>query len=260
MSLGIVVKGPEGIVLASDTRVTLDRTLPDGQTVTVNFDNASKLLTLGSPHNHVAAVTFGRGTIGGRSAHSLMPEFQQTLEPAPLRVSEYAKEIGRFLADRWAAENEQGSSMFLIIGGVDPGNPYGEVHRIAIPDSPVPTELYSGSFGMSWGGQLEILNRIVQGFDPQVLQLIHDFDTANAIDITALRGHLRSNLAFTIPYASLPLQDCVDLAAFLIRTTMVAQNLSVGLRGVGGTVEIATITPTEGLQWVQKRQIHGEQM
>jgi hypothetical protein len=238
--------------------VTLDRTLPNGEIVRVNFDNASKLLAMGSPHDRVAAVTFGRGTIGGRTAHSLMPEFQQTIEPQRLQVSEYAQAMGEFLTKRWISAGEQGNRLYLIVGGVDEGSSYGEVHRITIPDVPKPVEQYPGGFGMAWGGQLEIVNRIVQGFDPQLLSLISGFDKENTIDISELQNHLRANLAFTIPYGSLPLQDCVDLAAFLIRTTMVAQNLSVGLRGVGGTIEIATITPTEGLQWVQKRQIHGE--
>ena len=256
MSLGVVVKGPEGVVLAADTRVTLDRAVGSGPPVRVNFDNASKLLTLGSPHNRVAAVTYGIGAIGGRTAHSLMPEFQQSLAGASLTTSGYASQLGQFLASCWVAAGEQGV-MSLIIAGVDEGSPYGEVHRIEVPNSPTPVEQHQGSFGMSWGGQLEIVNRIVQGFDPALLSLVAGF-CGSAVDVDQLAEHLRQRLEFTIPYASLPLQDCIDLAAFLIRTTMVAQNLSVGPRGVGGTIEIITITPTEGLQWVQKRQIHGE--
>lgn len=88
-----------------------------------------------------------------------------------------------------------------------------------------------------------MVSRIVHGFDSQVPRLIREFDTEGAIDVEKLYDHSRNNLAFTIPYESLPLQDCIDLTAFLIRTTMVAQNLSVGLRGVGGSIEIVTITP-----------------
>jgi hypothetical protein len=52
MSLGIIFKGTEGIVLAADSRVTLMATLPSLQTpagnqqilVPATFDNASKLL------------------------------------------------------------------------------------------------------------------------------------------------------------------------------------------------------------------------
>jgi hypothetical protein len=62
----------------------------------------------------------------------------------------------------------------------------------------------------------------------------------------------------SIPLQALPLQDCVDLAIFFIRTTINAQNLIVGLRGVGGPIEVATVTRREGLQFVQKKRIVGE--
>jgi hypothetical protein len=56
----------------------------------------------------------------------------------------------------------------------------------------------------------------------------------------------------------LPLQDCVELATFLIRTTIIAQGLSVDLRGVGGPIDVAIITRTEGLQYIQQKNVHGE--
>ena len=43
MSLGIVVEGPEGIVLAAESRVTLTAQTPTGP-LYVNFDNATKVL------------------------------------------------------------------------------------------------------------------------------------------------------------------------------------------------------------------------
>jgi hypothetical protein len=62
----------------------------------------------------------------------------------------------------------------------------------------------------------------------------------------------------TIPLAVLPLQDCVDLALFFIRTTIVAQQLTVGIRGCGGSIDVATITRREGLRFVQRKRIVGE--
>ena len=51
MSLVVAVKGTEGLVLASDSRVTL--TSQAGLPST--FDNATKLLSLGQPHNWVGS-------------------------------------------------------------------------------------------------------------------------------------------------------------------------------------------------------------
>ena len=73
-----------------------------------------------------------------------------------------------------------------------------------------------------------------------------------------LREMLQQNVEFRIPFQVLPLQDCVDLAIFLVRATMVAQSLAVAVRGVGGMIEVATITRTEGLTPIQRRTIRGE--
>jgi len=51
------------------------------------------------------------------------------------------------------------------------------------------------------------------------------------------------------------LQDCVNLATFLIRSTMAAQNLAVGVRGVGGPIDVATITREDGVSWLQRKEL-----
>jgi len=56
----------------------------------------------------------------------------------------------------------------------------------------------------------------------------------------------------------LPLQDCVDLSIFVVRTTITMQKWLVGVRGVGGAVDVATITRTEGFRAVQVKTITGE--
>ncbi len=61
-----------------------------------------------------------------------------------------------------------------------------------------------------------------------------------------------------IPFAFLPLQDCVDVSTFLIRTTMAIQSWLIGIRGVGGAIDVAIITRTKGFQTVQQKTIVGE--
>jgi hypothetical protein len=63
MSLGIVFKGAEGIVLAADGRVTLMAQMPTPQgppiLLPATFDNASKLLQVPS-QTHVGAITLAQ--------------------------------------------------------------------------------------------------------------------------------------------------------------------------------------------------------
>ena len=73
-----------------------------------------------------------------------------------------------------------------------------------------------------------------------------------------LEQDLQGQFQLSLSIENLALQECVDLAIFIIRTTITAQALAVMERGVGGIIEVATITRTEGFRWVQRKEIHGE--
>ena len=95
MSLGIAIKGPEGIVLAADSRVTLFNQIQPpppapAMLIPASFDNATKLLSVRSGEkSYVAAVTYGAGAIGPpqqpRTAHSFLPELDPTSALLPIR-------------------------------------------------------------------------------------------------------------------------------------------------------------------------------
>ena len=264
MSLGVVVKGPEGVVLAADTRVTLTARQGDGPELPVNFDNATKLLTFGKPHDWVAAVTYGDAVIGARTAHSFMPEFGLTLDKDRQPVCNYAQRLSGFFQERWKeaglpSQTAPGGGMTFVVGGYDDKEPYGAVLIFNVPNSPEPEARNPGDFGMTWGGQLQVASRLIHGFDPGLPGFLRSHLSLSDSQIADLENSIRPNFEYTIPYNVLPLQDCVDLATFLIRTTITAQNLAVGPRGVGGAIEVATITRTEGLKWVQRNEIHGEE-
>ena len=159
MSLVVAVKGTEGVVLAADSRVTL--TSQTGWPIP--YDNATKLLTLRVPHSWVGALTYGNATIGGRTPHSLMPEFELTLSIDRLTTLEYANALSAFFLSHWNASGQDPASgmTHFYVGGYSPQQPHGEIYYFAIPHYPAPVERSSNDFGMSWGGQNEIVNRII---------------------------------------------------------------------------------------------------
>lgn len=146
------------------------------------------------------------------------------------------------LADR-SKENGQGDMIFLV-GGYDEGAPYGRVFEVYIPSRPIPNEQVGGAgqFGLVWGGQREYADRLIQGFDSQLPGLAKDFLKLDDNGRDALHEHLRNHLQAPVPFAFLPLQDSIDLAIFLIRTTIVMQHWILGVRGVGGAIDVAVIT------------------
>ena len=269
MSLGVVFQGPEGIVLAADSRVTLDVRVDRGQEKMVipsTYDNATKVLQFQN-HQYVGAVTYGLGAIGQkepRTAHSFLPEFESELQKEGkerFSVEEFAQRLSRFFLGQWETRmpKEAGQvDMIFIVGGYDQDAPYGRLFKIAIPNSPDPAEQQVDQFGLTWGGQLEYTSRLIKGMDPQAPSLIQDLLKLTDEQRTSLEKSLESNLSLHIPYQFLPLQDCVDLSIFLVRTSIEIQTWIVGVRGVGGAIDVATITRTEGFKFVQQKRIVGQ--
>jgi len=269
MSLGLVFKGPEGIVLAADSRVTLTAEIQDGDNIRLlpaTFDNATKLLQV-SNQKFVGAVTYGAGAIGQqhpRTAHSFLPEFEASLKgnKQQMKVQRFAEKLSEFFLDQWKAlmpSDYTAADMVFLVGGYDKGEPYGRVFKIEIPSSPAPVEQSPGDlFGLTWGGQMEYTSRLIKGFDPRLTNEVQQHLKLTDEQRQSLESHLDSTLSLRIPYQFLPLQDCVDLSIFLIRTTADIQQWLVSIRGVGGAIDVATITRTEGFKPIQMKQIGGE--
>ena len=269
MSLGIVIKGPEGLVLAADSRVTIGAKIstPLGnQQLPVYFDNATKLLSFSSPNTEVGVVTYGMAVIGQqnpRTAASFIPEFEASLPEKRLSVLEFAEKISEFYLKQWRSAmppDDKGNTpnMTFVIAGYNLDEVYGQVFIVEIPRAPKPVERSKGSeFGITFGGQHEIVSRITMGYDirlPEVLQKGLNLTPEQA----AKFGELLKQFQLAIPLQVLALQDGIDLACFFIQTTMDAQKLSIGIRGVGGAIDVAVIKRNKKLQFVQKKYEHGE--
>jgi 20S proteasome alpha/beta subunit len=261
MSLGIVVKGPEGLVLAAESRLTLMAKPPEGTAIQVNFDNATKLLSFADPHCFVGAVTYGAAAIGLRTANSFVAELESQLPRERLPVLDFAKKMRDFYLQQWNSilpESYKGSPMTFVVAGFDPEQPYGRVFKFDIPSSPEPEEYNAHpQFGITWGGQREFVDRLIRGYDHNLLEVLKGELPLTSEQVNHLEQRFKQ-LEMQIPLQTLPLQDCVDLAIFFVKTTISAQKLTVGIRGCGGAIDVATITRGEGLRFVQRKQIVGE--
>lgn len=263
MSLGLAIKAPEGLVLAAESRVTLASTI-QGQQVPIYFDNATKMFGLEPPNNFVGVVTYGLASIKERTAHSFLPELEAALKQenaGRLGVQAMAQRLSDFYSGQWTLagmpQPYQGPPMTFLVSGFDDDQPYGRMFQIDLPVRPQPVEHNPRAFGMIWGGQREFVDRLVQGYDAQLFQIVKREAQLEDSEVQTLQAACRG-LQMKLPFNAMALQDCVDLALFFIRTTIAAQELTVGVRGCGGHIDVATISRREGLQYVQKKRIRGE--
>lgn len=268
MSLGVVIKGTEGIVLAAESRVSLNREERRGNTIIIerqDLDHATKLLTFTGENRNIGVVTYGTAILGDvnnpRTAKSFIPEFEDSLPPGRLSIGEFAKCLSEFFIKQWEEfipPNYQGQPMSFVVGGFDQDEAYGKVFLFVIPHQPKPEEKNPGKFGITWGGQGKFIHRIIMGYDPQVLEVVKDVIQPTSQKIQTLQQKLHQTVHLPMIYSFLPLQDCVDFAIFLIKTTIEAQRLSLEVAGCGGAVDVATITREDGLKFVQRKEIKGE--
>ena len=162
MSLGIAIKGPEGIVLASDSRATIVAHQKNKPSFEVHFDNASKLFRFSAEHRFVGAVSYGNALVGDRLLHGWLPEFEadKLAGKKRLLVKNYAELLAAFFM---SVRKPDDASFTMLIGGYDPDpvKAYGRVFQLQVPGEKL-QEMNPGdkSFGMSWGGQLEVASTL----------------------------------------------------------------------------------------------------
>jgi hypothetical protein len=192
----------------------------------------------------------------------LLPEFEAQLAgEGRLSVEDFATRLSDFFLDQWnARKGGTGDAMEFIVAGYDEDAPYGRLFVSAIPIAPKPVEKLVDDFGIQWGGQSEITSRILNGCDNNTFELIFNKFAVPAGERSALAGEVHNASGAKIPYQFLPLQDCVDLSVLLIRSTAQILDYQVGIRGVGGNIDVATITRREGFQYVQRKEIRGERL
>jgi hypothetical protein len=289
MTLTVAFKGPEGLVLAVDSRVTLNATKAasadqPAQSTISYFDNGTKMLTIdGYPHVGILvhdALMIGTTERNIRGIHGFIPEFEATLasqrpptKPAGggtrregrrrLTVEQLARKLGEFYGEQWrlAGMSPEAMGINFLVAGFDDDEPYGKIYELAVPAAPEPVEQYAGHvFGIRWGGQSNLVTRLVNGIDPRAADIAKDELKLTDEKVTALKERWLRDLNLPIGYALLPLQDCVDAATMLVSMTVAVQRWNTtGEQGVGGPVDVATITRADGFKPLRQKQVEARE-
>ncbi|HUO61306.1 MAG TPA: hypothetical protein VMU24_11605, partial [Candidatus Acidoferrales bacterium] len=133
----------------------------------------------------------------------------------------------------------------------------GHFVQIDLPGSDKPklldtnTSTYAGAI---FRGQIDVIVRLLKGYDPAVLEAQAVRPEQKQLFTTEL-----GLLEYNVPYNYLMLQDGIDFALSLVQTTVDMQRFSFGtlrnkgsIPGVGGNVDVLAITPND-ITWVKKK-------
>lgn len=252
MTIVVGVAAPDGIILAGDSRTTITF----GERHRIGSDFTQKIFSI---CEEIGVATYGAAFIGERTIAGLMDEFVAHLgEDSPV-ANAVAAELGRFFdqkfRDAYPADQIEellAQGLFplgFLVAGYD-ADGIGRIREVAVPGPHVQddSDITTASLGVGWRGQTDVIRRLVKGFDRD---LFASFEAVLPEDLEEPTANLEYQLLFPIT-----MQDAVDLASFLIRTTIDMQRFSDGtlgrpgdVPGCGGPIRLLAVS-RGGAEWI----------
>lgn len=263
MTVLVSVKINDGIVMAADSASSFASGMI--------YNNSRKIVNLreGLP---IGAMVTGAGGIGNESVNTLLKDLRRRLtgddaehadwrlDPAEYSIEAVAARLRQFLFEEKALPQGGTTWTKIRVCGYSAGRPLAEVWEVNLTGASAAAPVciqQEQEFGLRWDGEYEALDRLVFGLGTRFNEFAvkHGLSQQQAV---ALREGLVPELYELLFVEAMPIGDAIDLARYLVDTTIGFVRFSVARpKTVGGPIEIATITKHEGFQWVQRRESSG---
>ncbi len=248
MSIAICFVARTGIVMGTDSRVTTSG--PEGET---REDAYPKLVQFGRLPIGMAMV--GAGSYGGRDFRSLVAETWRACsrgKPEKLSVKDVARRFAD-LAGPIARDSGNKTTMNVLVAGFSPGQAFGELWEVQLPDGKVIEQAGPQSQTFVWRGQADAVMTLWWGTNLDVLHhtledhgMTHDAAQAVMADVkkAAAWGPERINWG-------MPLSSAVDLIRFQLEVQIQAERFLPGRGACGAPTQLLAINDA-GLHWVDR--------
>lgn len=269
MSIVVVVKVSEGLVLGADSAATIWGRAPSPQGVREGvlktYFNARKLLQVGD--FPIGVLTWGTPFIGPRTIESLVREWEykqgwQSRETYKAHhgdvyhVRRCAEELSRHIHRIYAEEFTENKPIIgFIVAGYSEEEFFPEMWRFVLPnDGPGvihnqrPDQEGKPQFGAHWFGQTDAIVRLHFGRDDQAVNIIAEKYGIPAEELFRILAPLE----YQIPFPVMPLQDAIDYAYYVLNVIVGRYRFVVGPELCGGQIEIAAITQGQ-FEWISRK-------
>lgn len=243
MSFIVTLYVPEGIVMAADSRLTvnLQHQMPDGQNMVQSFiasDSNQKLYLIGQ--------RFGLAFCGDAAINNVpLAGFISTFIEEKLSPTTDVTEIPEALINYFNQIGSQPNITFHVTGyrvedGISVPHVYvghvhtGQVQRVNFHKGQV-------SYGCSWGGESDIFARLMI-----------------PARVRNQQGGWEDLPHHEVPYNFFTLQDAIDFSIYAIDTTIQTLRFKMRPKTVGGPIDVLVLKSGEAPFWVQRKTYHGE--
>jgi hypothetical protein len=275
MSIAIVVKVSDGIVLASDSASSLFVSDQHGRKGIINvYNHADKIFNL-SKGKPIGMIGCGFGGIGGTSISTLTKDLRNRFMTEnnsdwflgeDYSMQDVAEKVRKyFFEEKYNPEYHDATEkppIFIFIAGYSAKTETPEVWQVQILDgnSPDPILLRDqNSTGLNWGGETEAISRLIKSLSNDFPKVLKDMGVPDNQIEPALKK-ISEKLEKPLVLPAMPIQDAIDLARFLVTLTIEFVRFSPGAPTVGGPIELATITKHEGFKWIQRKYYYNKNL
>ncbi len=266
------------IRLTKEMLESLSRSLPTNQmpSVTKIFPLADKV--------DAGLLFAGLASLGNKSLRTIIGEFIESAEFKNWKREGCIMGLTKCLAKHINAEYksaDEWASMEIIVSGYSKSCREPEINKVLIARAQEPKiseENKRGEFKVVFGGQFDVIQRVVDGID---LQGWGVFVQQAEIALNKYRAKLTETLSqngyteplpkhgeygdiiefFEFPFAFAKLssevrffseQAAIDFVEFLVELMIKSQQFSDQIPTVGGDIHIGLIIASEGFKWISK--------
>ncbi len=237
MSFIITVYTHEGIVMASDSRITYTtyEPNPNGKGALKNYGIQSTDTTYKTfmCNSTIGLSTSGASSIKNRPISIYIEDFIAK----NVKEKTSVEEVSQKLIDYFSKFDPVPDAKF-IVAGYDKGDMTPHVHRVNVPARSI-TRKNTENASATWDGETEILVRLL-----------------NTVAIKTSDGNYIDLKDYSMGFAFFTLQDAVDFAKYAVDVTAKTIAFQNRSKTVGGPIDILAIRPS-GAFWVQHKEIHG---
>jgi hypothetical protein len=252
MTICTSVKVRDGLVLGTDSMTQIIGQDDAGNRGFIKaYSNAHKLFQI--KEWPVGVMTYGIGNLGQRSIQGLVLEFSSNYDD-DCNVENISGELLNFFKEAYNeqfGDGGQNEPLGFFVAGYTTDEPFPEEWEFKLPeDNDIKLVRPSDSFGSSWRGVPIPFTRLYKGFDPRMKMEFQKHDVSDEIIEDVF-----NKFSSPVVYDGMPVQDAVNFASFILRTTIGMSTFEVGVPSCGGPLQVATILPTIGFHWVAKPEI-----
>lgn len=273
MSIAVSIKVSDGFAIAADSATTLT----SGEEVVNIYNSANKIVNLvkGKP---IGLMFWDSGQIGSSSLSTIAKDFRQELASGAsdfnhedYSMEEIANRVRKyFYEDRYKTEYpadgsiDKFPSLGMYVCGFGTRDDIGRAYTITIDKDgacPDPVEQSPGqAYDFAAFASPDPIYRLVLGISAKAKDVMIDDLDMSPERATEVFDKLTQKLYSGFLTPAMPIIDALELAEFLVQTTVMYYRFKPGHATVGGPIEVAAITKHEGFKWVSRKHFYRSEL